>query len=63
MKTINLNQSLMTTKKELGRVIQELKKPLSKDERYKLECMQLQLEFEIDYADAVDIVNNRDLLM
>ena len=48
---------------ELERVLQELQKPLNKDERYKLECMQLQLEFEIDYADAVEIVNNRDLLM
>ena len=53
----------MDTKKEVERVIQELKKPLSKDERYKLECIQLQLEFEIDYADAVEIVNNRYLLM
>ena len=53
----------MDTKKELERVIQELRKPLNKKERYKLECMQLQLEFEIDYADAVEIINNRDLLM
>lgn len=47
----------MDMKEELKRVLGLLKKPLNKDERYKLECMQLQLEFDIDYADA-KVYNN-----
>ena len=50
-------------KEELKRVIQELKKPLSKKDRYLLECKQMQLEYNIDNADAVEIINNKDLLM
>ena len=53
----------MEDKKELERVIQELKKPLNKEDRYLLECRQLQLEYNIDYADAVEIINNEGLLM
>lgn len=34
-------------KKELQRVIQELKKPLNKKDRYLLECKQMQLEYEL----------------
>ena len=50
-------------KEELKRVLRLLKKPLSTKDRYLLECKQMQLEFEIDYADAVEIINNKDLLM
>ena len=51
------------TERELKRVIQLLNSPLSKEERYLLECRQLQLEYNIDYADAVEIINNEGLLM
>ena len=37
----------MDTKKELQRVIQELKKPLNKKDRIQLECKQIQLEFNL----------------
>ena len=52
----------MDVKKELQRVIQELKKPLNKKDRYLLECRQIQLEYNVDYADAVEIINNKGLL-
>ena len=37
----------MHAKKELQRVIQELKKPLNKKDRIQLECKQMQLEFDL----------------
>ena len=37
----------MDMKEELKRVLRLLKKPLSKKDRYLLECKQMQLEFDL----------------